>query len=151
MRPYFSKREIKYSFQTADPVTARIRYHQISACVERHIANERAQLLGTEEITDLHLKNWRKNGIPSRRCVPTLMSHYPHSLYTLVQFKLNHSILPQRQEQPPRARTLDNDMKFSCLSSTSPLWSTMVYGQILDRESRSVKKMSESIALTLNQ
>lgn len=56
LRPYFGKREIKYSFQTADPVTARSRYHQISACVERQIANARAQLLGTTEITDLQLQ-----------------------------------------------------------------------------------------------
>ena len=56
LRPCFGKREIKYSFQTADPATARSRYHQISACVERQIANARAQLLGTEEITDLQLQ-----------------------------------------------------------------------------------------------
>ena len=56
LRPYFGKREIKYSFQTADPVTARSRYHQISAYVERQIANARAQLLGIEEITDLQLQ-----------------------------------------------------------------------------------------------
>ncbi|KAA1175701.1 hypothetical protein FWJ25_00760 [Marinobacter salinexigens] len=56
LRPYFGKREIKYSFQTADPVTARSRYYQISACVERQIANARAQLFGTVEITDLQLQ-----------------------------------------------------------------------------------------------
>ena len=56
LRPCFGKREIKYSFKTADPVTARSHYYQISACVERQLANARAQLLGTEEITDLLLQ-----------------------------------------------------------------------------------------------
>ncbi|MBD3658010.1 DUF6538 domain-containing protein [Marinobacter sp.] len=56
LRPYFGKREIKHSVQTADPVTARNRYYQISACVERQIANARAQLIGAEEITDLQLQ-----------------------------------------------------------------------------------------------
>jgi len=56
LRPCFGRREIKYSFKTADPVTARSRYYQISACVERQLANARAQLLGTEEITDLLLQ-----------------------------------------------------------------------------------------------
>lgn len=56
LRPYFGKRELKYSVHTADPATARSRYHRISACVERQIANARAQLSGTEEINDLQLQ-----------------------------------------------------------------------------------------------
>lgn len=56
LRPYFGKREIKYSFLTPNPVDARSQFHQISANVERQIASARAQLEGTLEITDSQLQ-----------------------------------------------------------------------------------------------
>ena len=82
LRPCFGKREIKYSFQTSDPVAARSRYHQISACVERQIANARAQLSGTAELNDLQLQRladeWyslAKLGADSGDPLPSLLLH----------------------------------------------------------------------------
>ena len=56
LRPFFGKREIKHSFRTANPVAARSQFHYVSACVERQIANAKAQLEGTAEITESHLE-----------------------------------------------------------------------------------------------
>lgn len=57
LRPYFNgKREIKESFKTADPATARILHHELSAKVEAQLASAWAQFKGelTIEASRLH-------------------------------------------------------------------------------------------------